>query len=225
MPRTKKDLNQDKRLLSIEKKVKELQTDEELKYKDTIFTTPATNAGTFDVLNGISQGVTQITRLGAMIHMTSVQWRFAATALTATLTPTRFRYMIVLDRQANGTTPTYSGDPLTATQIAILNSSIITQGVQMPIQYETIKRFRVLKDKTIMFNPQMSLQDANPATAVVAVTKEIRGYMKLNVNTKYGDDVATASGINTNSLWFVTFSDIANGVTISGGARVYYKDA
>lgn len=225
MPRTRKDANQDKRIVSIEKKVKELQADEELKYKDTLFTTPATNSGTFDVLNGISQGTTQITRLGAMIHMTSVQWRFAATALTSTLTPTRFRFMIVMDRQANGTTPTYSGDPLVATQIAILNGSIITQGVQMPIQLETIKRFKILKDKTMIFNPQMSLQDANPATAVVAMSKEIRGYLKLNTNTRYGDDVATASGINTNSLWFVTFSDIANGVTISGGARVYYKDA
>lgn len=223
LARTKKDSNQDKRLANVEKRIRTLAADEELKYKDTIFTATSSSTATTDLLNGIALGTTQITRLAAMIHMTSVQWKFAFTTPTSVLTPVRFRFLIVVDRQANGATPAAGGDPLAGSP-AVLNNSVI--GItQCPIQYENQKRFRIVRDKTVVFNPQMSLQDANPANAVVATTREFTGYARLGINVKYGDDVATIAGINTNSLLFITVTDNATNSTITGGSRIYFKDA
>lgn len=224
LPRSRKDANQDKRIMRVEKSLKSMKQEEELKYKDTALTSPTTTTANMDVINLLSLGQSQITRIGAQVHMTSVQWKFTAAAATGTLTPITFRYLLVLDRQPNGALATFSGSPLAGT-IAILNTAVIGQAAVAPIQYENIKRFRILKDKTISWNPQMSLQDANPATTVVSLEKTISGYRKLGINTKYGDDVGTIADINTNALYLITICDVASSIVIQGGTRIYFRDA
>lgn len=224
LPRTRKDANQDKRLMRVERQVKTLQSTEELKYNDAVFNATISTSATFVLLNGLGLGTNQATRVGASIRMTSVQYKFCITSATTVLTPIRFRYMLVLDRQANGAVPTFAGDAFTG-QIGILNNTVITSLPQSPIQYETIERFRILKDKTVVFNPQMTLQDANPATAVVATSKQHKGYHKLGVTVKYGDDTTGIASVNTNSLYMIFVADIASSVQILGGARIYFKDS
>lgn len=224
IPRNRKDANQDKRIMRVEKSLKSMKNEEELKYKDTALTSPTTTTANMDVINLLAVGQSQVTRIGGQVHMTSVQWKFTATAASGVLLPITFRYMLVLDRQPNGALATFAGSPLAGT-IAILNNAVITQQSVAPIQYENIKRFRILKDKTISWNPQMSLQDANPATAVVPFEKTISGYRKLGINTKYGDDTGTITDINTNALYLITYCDSVNALITLGGTRIYYRDA
>lgn len=224
MPRTKKDWNQDKRIVRLEKSVASINRNTELKYVEASWSATATATGATVLCNGLAPGTNQISRIGAQIHMTSIMFNFYATNLTSTLTPTVFRFMLILDRQPNGAAPDLSGDPVSGLEVSLLNNALLplTQAFR---QYETVHRYKILEDKIVVFNPQMSLQDANPATAVVAITKEMRGYHKLNHYVKYGDDTAGIASINTNSIYAVFFANVTNGVTIVGGSRIYFKDS
>lgn len=223
--KTKKDVNQDKRIVKIEKKVKQMENEVELKYFDTIAASPATQTGLLTLVNGMAAGTTQITRIGAQIRMTSIQFRYVISNLAATLAPTSLRMLIVLDRQTNGAAPTISGSASGGT-LAILDNAVFTSVIDQPYQYEAKQRFTILYDKRWTLNPQIQATEA--AGAIVTnqiVSKCIQGYVKLNRTVKYDNTTAAISSINTNSLHTVFITDIANGVTLTGGTRIYYKDA
>uniref|UniRef100_UPI0040476664 hypothetical protein n=1 Tax=Limnohabitans sp. TaxID=1907725 RepID=UPI0040476664 len=224
--RNRKDVNQDKRLKNLEKNVRGIKNEVELKYLDKAFTTTATTTGQLTLLNAMAAGTTQITRVGSQINMTSLQYKFSVTSSTAIVTPTEFRYIIFIDRQANGAAPPISGDPTSgAGTIALLNNVLIDL-IHCPRQYETFNRFKILKDKTFCLNPQVSTDLADPATTMVGVCKEIKGYIKLGQMVKFGNDTTAVIGdINTNSLYLLTFMDVATSPVIAGGSRLYFKDA
>lgn len=220
--RTRKDVNQDKRINNVERKVVKINNLFELKYLDILQTTPATTSGLLLCLNAIATGTSQITRLGAQIRMTSVQYRLGILSSTAVLTGSGYRFMIVMDRQANGTTPTVGGDPTGAGTPAILNDLVITDHLDSPYQWETSKRFKILHDERGVINVN-TLQGV-AGTAVVPVQKLLQGKISLNYNVKYDNTSANVLNINTNSLWSVFITDIAGTLALEGGYRVYFKD-
>lgn len=230
LPKNKKDSNQDKRLDKVEKKIRSLDAGEELKYFEVSFTNnTATVAGTRTLLNGMAQGNTQITRIGGQILMTSVHVNFEAHTQTSNLTPQVGRLMIVLDRQANNANPTVTADPLVAGTSAILNSGTVASNSQTFRQLESVKRFKILKDFIFCFNPMFSIN--NPAagtdlTTVVALKREIRWNIKLNHVAKYTLAAAGIASISTNALFIIWMTDQAsNEPQLTGGTRVYFKDA
>lgn len=225
IPRNRKDFNQDKRIKKVEKKIHQLENESELKYFDLIAATPATVTGLITVVNAMATGSTQITRIGGQIKMTSLQYRYVLTNLAATLAPTVCRFMIVLDRINTGALPNVAADPL-AGSVAILNSSIITNLVDSPYQYENKERFKILHDKRYVFNPQQDLTTAAGTVTVNQTTsKPISGYIRLNKISKYDSASAAIASMNANALYTVFITDVANGITITGGTRIYFKDA
>lgn len=220
LPTTKKDQNQDKRLEKVEKNIKMLKTSEELKYIDTLVTTPSGTAGTFTLLNGMVIGTAQNTRVGGQIYMTSVSWNLRLFSPT-TNGPFAYRIIIVVDRQPNGIQFAGSGNPLTG-NIALLNNAIVTAELDSFIQYENIKRFKILYDYRGAFNAQVAV-DAPPSTQIISIERPFSGYKKLNLTTKYGDDIATAGAINTNAVYCLIYTSAS--MQTLGGFRIYFKDA
>lgn len=219
MPKSKKDMFQDKRLDAVEKKIKKLDNEIELKYIDTASITPATVTGIQIPLNVVAAGTDQSDRLGGQITMTSVQWKLTIASLTATLTPTAYRLMIVLDRQANGGALVVSGGGVGGTA-AVLESTAISGPINQPYQYETKKRFKIIYDERGVLNPGASLT----ATTLVPTASVLQGYRKLGQTVKYDAQAGLLTSINTNSLTAVIMTDVANGLLVDGGFRVYFKD-
>lgn len=225
VPRNRKDFNQDKRIKKVEKKIHQLENSEELKYFDLIAATPAIVTGLLTVVNAMGTGSSQDTRVGAQIKMTSVQFRFVLTNLAATLAPTVCRFMVVLDRINTGSLPNVAADA-SAGSVAILDNGVITNLVDSPYQYEQKERFKILHDKRYVFNPQQDLTTAaGTVTVNQQVSKAINGYIKLNKIVKYDATAAAIGSMNANALYTLFITDTANGITITGGTRIYFKDA
>lgn len=222
IPRSRKDVNQDRRLEKVEKSIQKIDNMIELKYFDVLQTTPPTTAGLVLCLNAIATGATQITRVGGQIHMTSLQWRLGLLSSSAILTGIGYRFIIVMDRQANGTTPTVAADPTGAGTPAVLNNLVISDALDAPYQWETSKRFKILHDERGVINP-ISLSGV-AGTAVIPVQKLLQGKVKLNHNVKYDNTSANTLNINTNSLYSILISDVATSLSAEGGYRLYFKD-
>jgi len=144
---------------SLNRKIKRIQNDIELKYKDVY--SAATDISTttaLTLLNGISQGDTTITRTGGQIRITSVHIKGTVTADPLNLLSDQYRMMVVWDAQANGAAPTLSG-----TVTSILDVTTITDLLIAPYNYSAMDRFKILMDKRVIINRRV-VADTDPAT-------------------------------------------------------------
>lgn len=225
--RTRKDKKQDERLNKLDKKISRVLNDSDLKYNDVYFaeagvgTTPE-----FTLLNGIANGVTDDDRLGDKIRMTSLQFRMTIRNNIDASLINQVRIMVVRDRQANGTVPTYANSP--SSGLAILNNAVITAQQYAPYMHEASNRFKIYYDKTVVLNP-MYVEEFNVSTGETTAVGEVEVYLsryiKLGTIVKYSGTTVTSSSIATNSLWMVIVSNNnTNSPLITWGARVYYKD-
>lgn len=195
-------------LRSMDKRIKKLNANEELKHDDTIFTANVlTTAGTFTLLNTVLKGDDDDTRDGNEIQATSIQARFSHVSGIAGAGGSLFRMILFWDQQANGVAPTI---------VQLLDTTIMTVALYAPYNRDNQKRFKILKDRTFFVDPGNT-----------QVSQSIQMFKKkLSRKVKYNDGVAgTIADINTNSLYILMLSTaVANGPTINGGARFYYKD-
>lgn len=212
----KTDYRQNKRIRNLEKNVRRIKQQQELKYTDTLITNlDAAVAGSLTLLNGIAVGDNQNTRDGAEIHCTSLQLRIAYTEDVGEIVPWFVRCIVFWDNQANGAAPTVGGNPIGGVT-ALLNTNIVTAAWLAPYQYENKERFKVLYDNTITINPLLAANGTGRF-----VYKKI----KLNRLTKYGDDINTIGGINTNSLYICFITEVVSLGLIDFSARLYFKDS
>lgn len=220
------------RISTLNRKIKKIQDSRELKYFDTLFIGAVNSTGSLHLVNGIPAGTTQITRIGAEIDATSVQFRFAIDTDSTNITGTqRIRMILFWDRQANGAAPALAGDPLLATGGgALLNNAVVTDLVYSPYQYENQERFRVLYDKTFQLSPKIWQEHDNSTptaiTEVYPIGMTSKRKIKLGRKVRYDATTGSITTINTNSLYmaFVS-SESANAPTVYCGFRFYFKDA
>lgn len=231
----KHEFFQDKKIEKIEKKVRHLAQEAELKYKDTLINVLAQDNGSLTLLNGISQGTTQVTRIGGQVRLTSLQYRLNFLSDTDIRNYVTARIIVFFDTQSNGADPVVSGNPLIAGQSGLLNTVAggVPNNVFNPIQYENIDRFKIIHDKTFVLNPQQALTATTAGavqslTTTAVVARTMSKYHKISRTIKYDGAGATIADINRNSLYMLLISDQANigaeGVSVFGVCRVYYKD-
>lgn len=224
MPRkVKQELEQEKRIRRVEEKVVKINKSPELKYKDTAWTDPDVT-GELILLNNVDQGTDQTDRIGAQITMKSLLIHISVITLPAVIVGVTYRLMVVLDRQANGAAPPISGNP-TVGLAGILNTETIVTLEHAPRQYETIKRFKILFDKTYSLNPNLTLEtNATNAATTMPYSRSISEYIKLGQVTKYDGSENDIADINTNSLYILHMTSDTNTVGIVGGSRLYFTD-
>lgn len=224
MPRAiKQELDQEKRIRRVEDKVVAINKRPELKYCDTFLNTSTIPIqGSLQLLNGIPGGFTdQTSRIGAQVTMKSLIWRYTITSAADITTGLAYRMLIVIDRQANGANPVIGAPPITSGDAAILNNYRVSDLWASPRQYETIKRFKILFDKTYTLNPMVN---AGTLDQFQPVIKNVQGYVKLGQITKYDTTEAIIGSINTNSLFIVHICNEVDSINIEGGTRLYFSD-
>lgn len=166
----------------------------EKKFVDVSTTVNADDVGSVTLLNGMTQGTSQSTRIGNKISMTSVQFRLAAfNGATTTQSPI-MRFLVVYDKQTNAATPA-------------ITDILVASTVVSPMNLANRDRFVVLAEET--FRPDNTFND----TAAVAEFSEYKArYLKLRLDTIYNNTSGgTVADIQTGALWFIALSTSING--------------
>lgn len=244
MPRIAKKVNQKKkfkgtrretihknvpRMDTVVKRIKKLESHQELKWCDTSFAQVISASGTATCLNLLAEGDTVKQRVGQQISPTSLQWRGFIVTDSTDLGTSVVRLMFLWDRQANGSLPSILGDPTTGTSCILDNSvATATPNVYAPYAHPLNMRFSILYDKTFFVTPD-TVSSFNPTTGVVETLtskqKYLKGRIPLSRITKYDGATAGIGTVVTNSLLCVV---IAGSVTtlpsIALTTRMYFKD-
>lgn len=214
----------------LDKKIKKLQSDKELKYTDTYNTNDIFNTGTLLLLNPVVRGAEPDQRIGNLIRATSLQYRghistdLADTALAAI----RVRLIIFWDRQANGIAPTLIGASTTA---SVIDTSTVTDATLAPYNHNMVERYKILTDRHYIIVPKV-VGDFDPATGTTTYFGQnamaFNGHIKLSRKIRFDEsNNGDITDIMTNSLYIGLLSDRAVAATnpfLELGTRMYYKD-
>lgn len=163
----------------------------EHKYLDVSNSTTYDNTIGSELLNGMGQGTTSITRTGDTVKWTSLLIRMSFN-LHASATQSRIRVLIYRDKQTNGAL--IADDNILASSTNIL----------APRNLDYDKRLKVYKDFVVMINTDRP-------------EKQLKIYIgKLKFHTRYVDGNATISSISTNSMCIAIMSDEATNMPTVG---------
>lgn len=215
---------------SLDKRIKRINREVELKWIDTIATIVGSNTGAgvnaaAVLLNGVAQGTSAITRLGDRISLTSLQIRMIFSADVDNLASSQHRFIVVLDKQTNAAAPDIS----TNNDTSVLDISVVTLLYNAPYNRRTSDRYKILYDKRVDFNPLMAT-NTTPGTGAVTTVASI-GHSKkfkkqLQHQARYNGAGATVADIVSGSIFCFLISDFAQEFgQIQIGARVYFKDS
>jgi len=187
----------------------------EMKYFDTAlsFTVDATGeVPATGQLALIAQGVTEVTRVGRLATIKSIQLRGTASFApsTAANAATNGYIYLVLDTQANGAAAAIT-DVLTSNN---MGSALVNLNNSM--------RFRILKRFKFTMNSQ-----AGATTAYNNVVKTFDFYKRCNYVIDYSSTTGAITEIRSNNLFLLAGTDGSSDdlVTIAGNCRLRFSDA
>lgn len=212
---------------SLAKSIRKINNKMELKQNDVFQNAVSIDdpfgLGLFTLLNGVATGDTDLTRDGAEVHATSVQFRGTYITNTAAISVTNIRMIVFWDSQPNGAAPTMS---------TLLDSSVITDTLWSPYNRDYQKRYKILYDKTFAFAPVLQLTTTTTAVpgtdttaSVIQRQQTFKKKVKLNRTIKYSGTTSAITDIATNSLYvFQVSNQPLNSPVVIAGYRVYFKD-
>lgn len=182
----------------------------ELKFNDVAFATDATTTGTVVALNTFAAGDTALLRDGNKVAQRSLFLRvsYSLEALTAAA---RIRFLVVLDKQANGVAPSIA---------TALTGPLDAITMESQRRIDSMSRFMMLCDEVVTLN--------QPSGTGGALAK---GYWEKYITLPTTAQIAsfldnTAAIPVTNGLSLMYFSDIAAGaadVDVSGTCRLRFQ--
>lgn len=206
------------KMLNVEKKFHDVQ----LSASDIYSGSPY-----IQLLNGIAQGDTSQTRDGGQCKLINCLIRFNVLGEVDTGTyriPKSIRWMIVLDKQADGTAPTLSElleDPTTSPDCS-------------PMKYANSKRFRVMRAGHILLPPNHVAFNGTSDQTVGKNGRYVEKYINLNkgknpgLKVRYSGTGANVSDIASNSLYFVSWIQAGlatgQGISLAGQCRFRFVD-
>lgn len=165
----------------------------EQKFKDISGTLAVNSTGAVLLLNGIEQGTTPSTRIGSILRMQKLQFQLEGAVTSGTGVDQWHRYMLVYDRQTNGSALTG----------ALVLTAFDTRSFQL---LENRDRFQVLYDHKIALN----------AYGESGSHKPVSGQVSLNLPVVYiagAGTIDTIADIKTGSLYFLCVGTLAAGAT------------
>ncbi len=187
---------------NIGRRVRQLESNVEYKFNDVTRAVAAPVVeGEVLLLNGIAKGSDSDEHEGDQINIVSVQYKlqgFAAAGANNGL-----RFMIVQDKQANGTALAI---PL------VLQNNTDVQKMQSPLNLDNKFRFTVLCDKMLEYSGDGKAHVFSSA------------YKKVSIKTRYSDDTALIGGINTNSIFAILIGQSTGG-SVTFTTRIRYTDS
>jgi len=207
--KTPKDREQDKEIKSLKSKVKTLQKQPDLHYKDTFYTTALTIPGSIVSINPLGQGDDFNQRIGEGVRSKylTVKMRLNRPGNT---TADSVRLIIFWDTQFNGV-----GGSVAGLLDGIIDTATITSQQLAPLNYRCHERYHILLDKNFIFNPDSSAVDD---TILFKANFNLR-----NKNVLFADSGATFASITKNSLQFYIASSNTS-ITPQLGFRYWFID-
>lgn len=170
------------------------------KYIDLTTSSTVSSTGTVFALNGVAQGLTDITRIGNKIRGKDVLCR-GVFAINASATNTLIRAILFCDKQYNGADPAVSD---------VLGSA----SVLAPLNRDNTERFVILKDQLISL--VVSQDNAQKTT---------KWYKTIPWHMYYSGTDATDASLQTNALCILLLSNEATNVpSFSIISRVKFYD-
>lgn len=227
---TKKDMEQNKQIMKIEKKIKMIQKEPELKWTDEY--NPAIivpNTGlVFNVFTpGPIIGTGPNNRIGNSIIMTSLMTKILLLNNANNLDPTRYRILMVVDKEFETGNPVLGGAPLSN---SILDNSFIPDLTLSPRNFNNVNRYNILYDKVFVLNVQAVLDYA----ITTGTTEQYSRVGKfVNINLKRKHKVQFLGPTNTPAelsgqiplLYIVSDRPATLEPLTTVAQRVYYKDS
>jgi hypothetical protein len=186
------------------------------------WTAPATKTSMVE----IAQGTGNNQRIGRKInvrtiHLQAVIYSEAAAAATA-FGGEMVRVALVLDKQANGATPSSS----------LIYDNFFGGGVFGAAcsfrNKENEARFRVLKEWRVPITPQFGVATAGTTGVIAYDTKRVEVYKKVNIPIEYNGTTGAITEIRSNNLLLLLSSSLTGhdtAINIMGGMRITYDDA
>lgn len=201
-----------RRAMRVRRKLSTFMLSREPKYIETaINVTSLTSAGQVFALSDIAQGDNYLNRNGNLVQSKYLQYSYACNQAGGTL-PIIFKMALVLDRQPNGTAPTFA---------QIFDTSVAPLVFTMKNIAAFQERFKILKEDVGSCTSQYG-GDAQQSV--------FRGYIDLtklkaeDQLVRWGGTIATSP--NTNGLYLAIVSNTvtANEATFRGCFRYVFNE-
>lgn len=191
----------------------------EKKYFDTIFASTAINvAGGFTPSwNLIPQGTTKNTRIGNKCTITNINvhgFLVTASQLVPNILGDKIRWIVFVDRQANGAVPAAISDLIQTMPGA-------TTDIHSFRNMDNVDRFVILKDKTYVLN--QGTQNANLGSQ--QFIREIKMNKKCNIPLEFSSTTGAITEVRSNNVMCLFINTTGNGFTsFAMTSRVKYSD-
>ena len=206
---------------TLNKKIKKMQKQQEIKYNDSWEKIQACNvpSGTIPLslprlLNGLQLGTSAIERIGSAVTATSLSFRgFLYVPNMQNITKEEdlsrvplVRMIIFWDESARDV-PVIMGSPFSS-QETLLDNGSTADSVFCPYNRSTRNRFKILYDKTYKFpvTPIITTGGENVAETNALPHRLIQGKIKLNRIVQYSGVTDGIQDIARNALWCVCIS-------------------
>lgn len=180
----------------------------EWKYLDTPLSSTMNTTTTMTLLNGMQQGPGASQRVGQTITLRSLEIRGYCAADTQAVNGQIVRYLVFLDRQANGAVPAAATDILSTNNVAGMRA----------LTYR--KRFKIILDKTY----QLGIFAGDESQAHFHHYLKFRRPIKQEFNV---GNAGTVADIATNSMYLLVLGTEAPGNTdalYAMNVRLRYTD-
>lgn len=224
---TRKDIK------NLDKKIKKINNQIELKFLDTGLAPALISSNTPTLvyhLNNVTQGVGVNSRISDQVTGTSLQFRGEIKTNIDNVTSSTIRMLCFFDKQPQGAAPVVYGASSTP---VILDTDTITNPLYSPYNYAYLERYEILMDKRIVITPETvgAFDTTTGVTEALTVKHHTVNFKrKFHKIIKWDGNLAsTIADASRNTLWVAFIGDqtVASGLgpNISFGARFYYKDA
>jgi len=190
----------------------------EKKYFDTVYAASnIPSAGGFTTSwNLIPQGTTKNTRIGNKCTVTNINFHGQFTLLTqaaASVVGDKIRWIVFVDRQANGAVPAAISDLIQTMPGA-------TTDLNSFRNMDNVDRFVILKDKTYVLN--QATQSGSLGSNVT--TREIKMNKKVNIPLEFSSTNGAITEVRSNNILALIISLGNNLSQFAGTTRVKYSD-
>ncbi|AXH77559.1 MAG: capsid protein [Cressdnaviricota sp.] len=231
---TKKiDFAQNKKIVNLEKKIKKIEGEPELKYSNKpIQETAVAGLGVvgFPLNDTIAQGLEPNQRIGNKITATSLSFKGILVTDQGRLGYSIFRVMVYWYSDQIAASPVIIGDDLTGTRCMLTVADGLVSSPSFALPYSRAyvpKTFKVLYDKTYVLNANTYYTDdtAGTVTRYAPVSKNIQFKIPLNRVIQFDNDGIGLASMAGNSLYIAVIADNTNSPGIlSGCTRFNYRD-
>ena len=206
---------------TLNKKIKKMQKQQELKYNDNwkLIKAAADPSATLPLslpvlLNGITLGTSAIDRIGSSVTATSLSFRGFLYVPNLQnidneddLSRVPLVRMIIFWDESARDVPTIMGEPFSS-QETLLDKATGADTIFCPYNRSTRNRFKILYDKVYKFpvQPLITTGGMAPTYTEVLPNRYVQGKVKLNRIVQYSGNTDGIQDIARNALWCVCIS-------------------